>query len=722
MTDTEETSDFFGENTTNQQLPFPGADEVNHTSFNSICPANTTLRVFGQSFIVPRDPFVYITLAVCHMIAILIPAVVFSSLAIYFLVRKTLSKHPTNLIFLWICVICILAPCSYGLLMDLSLIFDLPLLGHCETRWEGIVIWLCYTSANTTYNMLLAFSAISFYVSLHRNIRHFSLLKLNFLLALVVVVSFIVASFWRVLAENQTTGSCKIRGSFCITYFGGRRQVAIALEVIRLACTLAPLDLSVVISLILYYKKVRSSVVNFDRAILGSILRLFVVLAGGSFVWNSPTVVVHFGSFDGTQRSFIEMLSTFTLQLNFVLFPLLTLFMHKEVRGPFMAAICCRRALSPPPVEQSTSESHKTSAAGISLGALSDPLVQMPGTSLTITNPTASLTNVPVQVSPSQHNRPPSELADVQHSSASPPLSVSAIDSDTVSPATPQPSSAAITQQPSSMELADKPVNSELSLVNPLIMAKASFDLNSEVDVEPLTTTSPLPRVPSSAAHCENLISSVTKAEVLAANVVESGASDTDVEIENGACETNITEISAANTTESGASNTDVACEITEIPAANTTESGVSGASETKVEASIIEAWGAEFPTSNPFNSGASASHSSSPPASHGGVFSEHSFTLPAVALASQVALPTGDVSDMPMGTPTGSIFLSDAAFQVIDLETSCGPLTSSSTIESNSFVLVSPSSYGLPTITTSPTSPTPSPSPTGSTIPVSQP
>ena len=457
---------------------------------------------------------------------------------------------------------------------------------------------------------------------------------------LVVVASLILASFWMVLIQSQATGSCKIRGSFCITYFSGRKQVVIALEAIRVTCAIAPLNFSVVISLILYCKKVKSSVVNFDRAILGSILRLFVVLAGGSFVWNSPTLVMHFGSFDGTQRSFIELLSSFTLQFNFVLFPLLTLFLHKEVRGPFMAvfSFLMPNSHSPPPVEQSASESHKSTARGVPLAALSDPLVQMRGASLVIANPTASST---VQENSFQLNQPPSELVGVQHSSVLPtatPLSISADDSDTVSSSIQQPFSAAITQQPSSTELADRPssdVNSKLATENPHILDNTAFEFNSETnsdDFEPPTTTNPQPRVPSAAAL------SVTNAEVLATNAIESGASETNLEIptiENEACKT-------------------------EMFASNAIESGVSGTFETKAEAN--EAWVAEIPIVDPFNSG-----------SHSSTCNEKVFTPLSSALAGpthQVDLPTSGVSDIPMGmSPPGSINFSDTDFKVIDLE-----------------------------------------------------
>ena len=322
-------SGFFGESWYN----------FSNTSDN-ICPANTTLRVFGHSHLVPRHPGVYIALAVCHIFLIAIPAVVLSILALYFLIKNSLSRHPTSVVFCWILVICILGPTTYGLLMDFSLIFDVPLLGQCDHKWEGMILWLCYACATTAYDFLLASSAIAFYVSLRWNVQHFSVWKLNLALTGVLFTSFVVAAFWLVIAESQVVGSCKIRGSFCITFFGGKPEASITIEVIRVACAILPLYIIVSISLFLYLKRVQRSVVHFDSAIVASLIRLFVVLCVGSLFWNGPTAIMHFGSFDGSQRGFIEMLSTFTLQQNFTLFPLLTLSMHKEVRASFLAALC----------------------------------------------------------------------------------------------------------------------------------------------------------------------------------------------------------------------------------------------------------------------------------------------------------------------------------------------------------------------------------------------
>ena len=300
-----------------------------------LCPANMTFSLFGHSHLVPRQSSVYLALAFLHLFFVVIPAVVLSSLALY----ERLRKHPANIIFCWILVVCIMGPCTYGLLMDLSLIFDQPVLGRCERRWEGIIQVLCALYAVPVYNFLLAFSAITFYVSLKKNITRVNIFKMNVIAAVVVACAFIHVSFWLILAESKFDTRCRIRGSFCFTFFSSDRTVITVLEVFRVGFNIFPVIFIAIAMSILYLLKVRSSVITLDRDVVKSIVCLFLFLAGGSVLWNLSTVILHFGSFDGTQRGLIGLLSTYTIQLNFILFPLLVLVLQKP--SSFCAMGCC---------------------------------------------------------------------------------------------------------------------------------------------------------------------------------------------------------------------------------------------------------------------------------------------------------------------------------------------------------------------------------------------
>ena len=316
------------------------SDLLNGSNVSEHCPNNLSTTLFGHSFKVPRDPETYILIALCHIVFILIPCAMLSPITMYFFVKKTLSKHPTNLIFCWIAFICFIGPCGYGLLMDLSLIFDVSLLGRCEQPYEGTLPWIIHTSILFSYQSLYSFIAIMFYVSIRFNIQSFSKFKLNLVLAVIVTVSVVFVSLLWLTAEDVNSVKCKIRGSFCVTTFSeGRERAALLNEVIRASAgTLLPTT-SVAISLVMYYRIVRANVVRFDGNLMKSMLKLVIVLSAGCILWIIPNVIIHFGSFYQPKRSFIELITTFSFQLNYLSCLLFSLTLHKELRSQIK---CCR--------------------------------------------------------------------------------------------------------------------------------------------------------------------------------------------------------------------------------------------------------------------------------------------------------------------------------------------------------------------------------------------
>ncbi len=75
---------------------------------------------FAQSFFktfitTPPEPSTYVLLA---KLLIVLPSLLSNTLAIVLLNKINKDKHPSVDVFYWICTVCILGPCSYGL-MDL---------------------------------------------------------------------------------------------------------------------------------------------------------------------------------------------------------------------------------------------------------------------------------------------------------------------------------------------------------------------------------------------------------------------------------------------------------------------------------------------------------------------------------------------------------------------------------------------------------------------------
>ena len=178
-----------------------------------------------------------------------------------------------------------------------------------------------------------------FYVSLHYDEKYFSRCKLNLMLIGVMAIAVAIACACIGAIESRVIVSCQVRGSFCVTFYHSR-ELVLGIEVLRVVFAQVPLNVIVCVCLCLYYKKVKETVLDFDHNIQGAIFHLFLVLFLDSLLWAVPTTIVHFSSFNGTQRSFIEMLSVYTLQLKFTLFPILALSLNKEVRKVMVSGLC----------------------------------------------------------------------------------------------------------------------------------------------------------------------------------------------------------------------------------------------------------------------------------------------------------------------------------------------------------------------------------------------
>ena len=282
-------------------------------------------------FSTPTDPKAYIWLAVAHLLAIIIPACITVTVA-YNLVSR-LSGHPSKLIFKWICLLCLICPCTYAALMDASFIFDIPLLGNCEKRWQGAIYWLAHSSLETSLLWIFALNPAVFYISIIRKTTNYSAKKVNAILFGIVMLAFMESSLWVFLTESYVTTRCKVRGSFCLVVFEGAPPTAIIfLEYLRILIGVVPALVSVPLFVGLYVRKVKNSVRHFNPALSKSILNVCVALIVGAFLWNLPTMLLHFATYHGSQRTFVSLVTTYTLQLNYVLHPVLIITLHKDLR------------------------------------------------------------------------------------------------------------------------------------------------------------------------------------------------------------------------------------------------------------------------------------------------------------------------------------------------------------------------------------------------------
>ena len=87
---------------------------------------------------------IYKALGIAHIIIVVIPTLVLASVVIYCLctLMKASGVKPVSLLFLFLAILCMLGPLSYGILLDVSLITAIPVYGNCTTQYPVVAMQL----------------------------------------------------------------------------------------------------------------------------------------------------------------------------------------------------------------------------------------------------------------------------------------------------------------------------------------------------------------------------------------------------------------------------------------------------------------------------------------------------------------------------------------------------------------------------------------------------
>ena len=88
-----------------------------------------------------------IAIGVGHLLLVVTPTIILGPLILGVFISNKKLRDPVSILFMCITVECVLGPLTYGLLLDLSLITDFPLLGPCETiKRTSILVFFIFLS------------------------------------------------------------------------------------------------------------------------------------------------------------------------------------------------------------------------------------------------------------------------------------------------------------------------------------------------------------------------------------------------------------------------------------------------------------------------------------------------------------------------------------------------------------------------------------------------
>ena len=98
---------------------------------------NCSANVCNLSYQVP-SPIPYIAISVAHMLVVIVPTVLLGATILYHVYSNREMRDPITTLFCAVIITSMLSPVTFGLLLDMSMITDLPLLGSCSSPSRAI--------------------------------------------------------------------------------------------------------------------------------------------------------------------------------------------------------------------------------------------------------------------------------------------------------------------------------------------------------------------------------------------------------------------------------------------------------------------------------------------------------------------------------------------------------------------------------------------------------
>ena len=287
---------------------------------------------------------VYIGSGVVHLLLVVIPALVLGPLILSVLVSNKKLRDPTSILFMCITVVCTLGPMSYGLLTDISLITDYPVLGSCETLralpfWFSIFFFQILLLTSNALVVAVQYVSVRWHqkLSTGKMVSIFlALLSFVFLVSLVNLLALLDTSAPVVTTRGYICYS--LTSPFSFTLF-------VAAGVLGLTLFVIPSCITVVLFSVLLVKYVKKHTIDSsNKKVVRDVLIIMVAMTTSLIIFRLlPAISFLLRPALGSEEAaaVVSWVIDYSSELSYPLFLLLTLFVHKTVRTTFLKPLKC---------------------------------------------------------------------------------------------------------------------------------------------------------------------------------------------------------------------------------------------------------------------------------------------------------------------------------------------------------------------------------------------
>ena len=265
------------------------------------------------------SPLPFITISIAHIFVVIVPSLLLGITILYRVLSDKKMRDPVTTLFCAETTAVTVSPAVIGLLVDISMIADLPLLGSCSNRSRAI-----YNATTFFLRMLnpwqvVLISTVQFIV-IKNGVRNVTTSRVLIAFGIVTAIAAVTSILLTVPSEYAGVLS-KIRGSWCVSNDVLTRNSIFQSAIAAVTIFIMPATLVSVAS-IKSYQIIKKSVIDSDKAIIRSVIFVSVTTLVIEFMFKLPlaiisylslvlnnTHILYFGiSFSDTEYCFILLL------------------------------------------------------------------------------------------------------------------------------------------------------------------------------------------------------------------------------------------------------------------------------------------------------------------------------------------------------------------------------------------------------------------------------
>ena len=282
-----------------------------------------------------EDAHIFVGTGVAHLILVIIPTLILGSILLSVLLSNKKLRDPPSILFMCTTVLCMVGPVTYGLLMDISLITDLPVIGTCGTDTQQ-VFWIFFGLFTLQLIVSTAYLSVMQYISIRWGPKKLSTIK-------TVIIFFILFAYSSIggivnLVYNTALDSAlTVRGSMCTFSFEAIFIPLVTVGTLGLLMFVVPSVTLITVFSVLSFRYVKRHTID-----NGDVVRnVFIIMITISSVVLRFLPILNIFLFFIDNPTTIDWILTYSIELNYPFFLILTIFVHKSARKELFKRLKC---------------------------------------------------------------------------------------------------------------------------------------------------------------------------------------------------------------------------------------------------------------------------------------------------------------------------------------------------------------------------------------------